>query len=251
MDLSWKSSQTFRNIECTFLLGILTVPAHLDLRNFARRSWINDLPKHVCYVFLYDKSNYISKDEIYDGVSLNSKYEGRAVRFGEKLYNFYSYVQNMKIFNTVRYVVKMDDDVVLCPKQLFQFFNHTGINAKTYAGWFHNIEQPNISRHKRADECFVMLGRSLVTSIMSKEYCYHNNQETCDSFGQRFDTNYGGTSLGIWLSEIRDVHPFPLNNMLEHFNSFNGLKPEETLIYHPTKTVNEAQKVYNKCLTLT
>ena len=132
---------------------------------------------------------------------------------------FYSYVQNSKQFDNLQYVVKMDDDVVLCPRQLFQFFNQTGIHSKTYAGWFHNIEQTNISHHKRADECFVMLGRFLVSKIVSKQYCDHNTQNTCDSFGQRFDTNYGGTSLGIWLSEMNDVDSFPLNNRLEHFNS--------------------------------
>ena len=237
-------------MECTFLLGILTVPAHLELRNFARSSWIKDLPYHVCYAFLYDKSIYISEDERYDGVSLHSKYEGRAIRFGEKLYNFYSYVQNIKIFDNVRYVVKMDDDVVLCPKKLFQFFNQTDIHSKTYAGWFHNIGQSHISQDKRVDECFVMIGRVLLARITSKQYCYHNNQKTCDLFGKLFDTNYGGTSLGIWLSEMNDVDAFPLNNRLEHFNANKRLKPEDTLIYHPAKTVNMAQDVYKKCKTL-
>ena len=238
------------NTECTFLLGILTVPGHLDLRNFARSSWIKDLPNHVCYIFLYDKSNYIPENETYDSLSLNSKFEGYAVRFGEKLYNFYSCVQNNKIFSNVRYVVKMDDDVVLCSRQLFYFFNHAYINLKTYAGWFHNIGEPNISYHKRADEGFVMLGLDLVARIASKDYCYHNNQKICDSFGQLFDTNYGGTSLGIWLSEINDVDVFPLNNILKHSNANKGLKTEDTLIYHPTKTVNKAKKIYNNCQSL-
>jgi hypothetical protein len=144
----------------------------------------------------------------------------------------------------------MDDDVVLCPRNLFLFFNKTEINPKTYAGWFHNIEQPNISLHKRADECFVMLGSDLVARILSKEYCYHNTKKTCDSLGQRFDTNYGGTSLGIWLSEINGVDVFPLNNVLQHFNSKKRLKPEDTLIYHPAKTVNKAQEIYNNCQSL-
>ena len=61
------SSHTLRNTECTFILGILTIQAHLDLRNFARSSWIKDLPKHVCYIFLYDKLKYISEKENYDG----------------------------------------------------------------------------------------------------------------------------------------------------------------------------------------
>ena len=220
------------------------------MRNFTRSSWIKDLPKHVCYVFLYDKLNYISENEKHDGISLSSKYEGRAVRFGEKLYNFYSYVQNRSMFINVQYVVKMDDDVVLCPKKLLQFFNHRGINSKVYAGWFHNTELPKISYHKRADEAFVMLGRRLVSEITSKEYCYYNNKTRCDSLDQRFDTNYGGTSLGIWLSEINDIDVFPLNNILNHFNSNKRLKPEDTMIYHAAKTVKKAEEIYNNCHSL-
>ena len=244
-------SHTLGNTECTFILGILTIQAHLDLRNFARSSWIKDLPKHVCYIFLYDKLKYISEKENYDGISIDSKYEGKAVRFGEKLYKFYSYVQNNSMFNNVQYVVKMDDDVVLCPKKLFQFFNHRGINSTTYAGWFHHIDLPKISYNKRADEGFVMLGRQLVSKITSKEYCYDNNRTRCDSFDQRFDTNYGGTSLGIWLSEINDIDVFPLNNNFQHFNSNTSLKLEDTMIYHAAKTVKKAEEIYNNCQLLT
>ena len=66
-------------------------------------------------MFLYDKPNYISEAEQFDSVTLNATHEGRAVQFGEKLYRFYSYVQNSAEFKNVKYVVKMDDDVVFVP----------------------------------------------------------------------------------------------------------------------------------------
>ena len=143
----------------------------------------------------------------------------------------------------------MDDDVVLYPRRLFQFFNHSEINLKTYAGWFHNIEHQKTSHQKRADETFVLLGRNIVSIITSKEYCYHNSRKSCDSFGQLWDTNYGGTSLGIWLSQIPDVHVFPLNKMLflSSVAKFAQVKPEETLIYNQAKTTIKAQEIYNNC----
>ena len=73
----------------------------------------------------------------------------------------------------------------------------------------------------------------------------------CDSFDQRFDTNYGGTSLGIWLSEINDIDVFPLNNNFQHFNSNKTLKLEDTMIYHAAKTVKKAEEIYNNCQSLT
>ena len=54
------------------------------MRKFARESWIKELPKNVCYLYLYDKQSYIAASEAYDGISLNASYTGRAVRFGEK-----------------------------------------------------------------------------------------------------------------------------------------------------------------------
>ena len=67
--------------------------------------------------------------------------------------------------------------------------------------------------------------------------------------GQRFDTNYGGTSSGTWLSEINDIDILPMNNVLEHFNAKERLKPEDAVISHPAKTVEKAKEYlqYNDC----
>merc|ERR1712018_872463 len=79
---------------CKYLLGILTIPKHSLMRNFIRNSWLKSIPSNVCYVFLYDKHKYIPEHEKFDGISLNATHEGFAVRFGEKLYRYYSYVVN-------------------------------------------------------------------------------------------------------------------------------------------------------------
>ena len=91
------------------------------MRAFIRKSWLNDIPNNACYVFLYDKPEYIPEDEKFDGVSINATHEGYAVRFGDKLYRYFSYVINNQNLKNVEYIVKMDDDAVICPKQLFEY----------------------------------------------------------------------------------------------------------------------------------
>ena len=93
--------------ECEFVLGILTIPSHKELRNISRQTWIKDLPKNVCYIFLYDKRDYITADERFDGMSLNVKYEGKGVRFGEKLFKYYKYIHDNPKYNNLKYVVKI------------------------------------------------------------------------------------------------------------------------------------------------
>ena len=244
---STESSVPLKDSECEFLLGILTVPGNNKLRNTSRNTWIKDLPKKVCYKFLYDKTKYISSEEKFDGISLNSKHEGKGIRFGEKLYKFFTYVQNNEKYQNVRYVVKMDDDVVLCPERLFPFLENHNLNSRTYAGWFHHIDM-DLGFHHRADEMFIILGRVLMSRIVSKRYCQHRNQKTCDSLGHIFDTNYGGTSLGLWLSKMNDVNELHLNGYVEELrNSEISLNTKDALLYHPTKTVEKMQEKYLKC----
>ena len=133
-----------------------------------RNSWIKDLPKDVCYLYLYDNLTDIPEEEKFDGISLNSSYHGREVRYAEKLYKLYSYVNNSEILDNIKYVAKMDDDVILCPKKLFDFLNGRHINIKSYAGWFYH-PQPygnHISFKTRADGMFVLLGRVLMDRII-------------------------------------------------------------------------------------
>ena len=49
------------------------------------------------------------------------------------MYKFYSYVYENEKYRNVKYVAKMDDDVVLCP-ELFEFLKTKGLNNQSYAG---------------------------------------------------------------------------------------------------------------------
>ena len=219
------------------------------MRRFIRSSWINDLPKNVCYAFLYDKLEYVPEEEKNDSVSINATHEGRAVRFGEKLYRYYSYVKNNPNLENVRYVVKMDDDAVLCPRKLFEYLNDKNLTTKSYVGWFHNIKtwKSKVDYDHRSDEMFVLLGRDIVNRIVSKRYCERGSRKDCDSLGQLYDTNYGGTSLGIWLSTMNDLNPLPMNDVFDHMKSNKRLKPENTLLFHAAKTPKIAKEKYSNC----
>ena len=234
---------------CEYLLGILTIPSHSSLRSAMRNSWITDLPKHVCYAFLYDKPGYIPVEEKFDSISINATHEGKAVRFGEKIYRYYSYVKNNPKLENVKFVVKMDDDAVLCPRQLFEYLDVNNLTTKSYLGWFHNIETWNskVDYDHGADEMFVLLGRDLVNRIINKTYCELDSKKDCDSLGQLYDTNYGGTSLGIWLSTMTDLNPLPMNDVFDHMNSNKRLKPEKTLLFHTAKTPKIAKEKYSNC----
>ena len=219
------------------------------MRSFIRDSWTNDLPKNVCYVFLYDKPEYIPIQEQFDGLSINATHEGRAVRFGEKLYRYYSYVINNPNLKNVKYVVKMDDDLVLCAAKFFNYLNTQNLTTKSYLGWFHNMNtwKSKVDVNHRSDEMFVLIGRDLVGQIASKEYCKEKTRSICDSLGHLYDTNYGGTSLGIWLETINNVNPIPMNHVFNHMNTNKELKPEDSLLFHATKTPIIAEEKYANC----
>jgi hypothetical protein len=212
------------------------------LRNFARNSWIPQLPQNVCNLFLYDDEESIDVTEKYDGISLNSKYRGWNVRRGEKLYKFYDYVSKNEKLNNLKYIAKMDDDVVLCP-EIFQFLKSKGISLSSYVGWFWNLEKAkNVGISEsgtHSDEMFVILGRTLMNEVISKEYCDHTNEKQCDSLHQLFDTNLGGRSLGLWLSFIKDVHVLPLNDVAVHGDAGHKSLKKNVLLYHLTRKYNE------------
>ena len=186
-----------------------------------------------------------------DGISLNSKYRGREVRRGEKLYKFYSYVQENEKYRNIKYIAKMDDDVIVCP-ELFQYLKTNGINNQSYAGMFQGLKRAQeigISRNAKADEMFVILGRTIMYQILSKEYCYDTNEETCNSKDQRFDTNMGGQSLGLWLSSVKDVHILPLNDVAL-YEGYNNSK-SDILVHHLSRKYNKdlslIQRRYDQC----
>ena len=219
------------------------------MRKFIRNSWLKKVPSNVCYVFLYDKHEYIPKHEHFDGISINSTHEGFGVRFGEKLYRYYSYVVNNPNLKYVEYIVKMDDDAVLCPKQLFEYLDGSNLTGKSYVGWFHHMDtwKSQVDRYHRSDEMSVLLGRDLVTRIASKKYCDHDSITVCDSLGQLYDTNYGGNSIGVWLSQMNDINPLPMNKFFDHKDAKKRLRPEDTLLFHTAKTTKIAKQKYANC----
>ena len=83
-------------------------------------------------------------------------------------------------------------------------------------GWFHEMETgtTKIDGHHRADERFVLIGRTLLERIVSKTYCENKKYEECQSLGQLYDADYGGISLRIWLSKMDDVVVLPMNAFL-------------------------------------
>ena len=87
--------------------------------------------------------------------------------------------------------------------------------------WYLNeVKGLGLRKGTYSDEMFVILGRTLMNKILSKKYCYQDNEQTCASLNQHFDTNAGGQSLGLWLSSIKDVSVLPLNDVALHKNKF-------------------------------
>ena len=216
-------------MECEIFLGVLTIPKNIIKRNFARNTWIPRIPTNVCYSFLYDKGTDILANERFDGLALNSSDKGIDGQRGEKLYNLYSYINKTKILTGVKYIIKMDDDVVLCPEKLFDFLRQKILSPDVYSGWFHHInelpvnsarnefgnEAKILGEHLRADAMFVMLGRPLMNYIVSKQYCNQRNEKDCNELNQLYDTNMEGTSLAKWLSALstRKIQILPLNDI--------------------------------------
>ena len=60
-------------------------------------------------------------------------------------------------------------------------------------------------------------GAGLVKRITDRNYC--GNETSCDSSVDLFDTNFGGTSLGIWLSAYNDLDVVVINNLVIHMGS--------------------------------
>ena len=68
----------------------------------------------------------------------------------------------------------------------------------------------------RADEMFVILGVEIARRIANRRYCGLQHLEGCNLKEDLFDTNYGGTSLGLWLTPYTDVNVVAINAMGVH-----------------------------------
>ncbi|KAK3581373.1 hypothetical protein CHS0354_016219 [Potamilus streckersoni] len=202
-----------------FIIGILSANGNRALRNAQRQTWIStlkqDLPLAVEYKFVLDRPTQEALDEHdreRDIVFLNSSYSGYAVKFGEKLFGWFKYVAEHNHEATI--VAKMDDDVFLCTKQMIARLNELK-HTRLYYGWQH---QKGIVR---IDEMFVVLGIDLVMRISQRRICSAKESE-CEK-SELVDTNWGGTSLGRWLSAYDDVITVPDNANIIHYH--RGQKP--------------------------
>ena len=168
----------------------------------------------------------------------------------EKIYLYYSYVMNNPDLSNVRYIVKTDDDAVLCPKMLFKYLNKKHLTLTSYAGWFHHMDtwESKINKLHRVDGMFLLLGRDLVHRIVNQTYCHHGDSKECDTLGQLFDTGWDDESVALWISTMKDVNPLPLNHVFTHtLNSNKRIIAEKRLVYHAAKELETKEKMFSEC----
>ncbi|XP_060066965.1 uncharacterized protein LOC132547214 [Ylistrum balloti] len=191
-----------------FVLGMLTPHMNTKYRDGQRSTWIStiqqldsELPFRITYKFLIDRptNDTILENKKYnDIVFLNATSEGRGVKFGEKLFLWFKYIYEN--FPDAVLGAKVDDDTFLCVPQIFTRLD--ALKSSTlYYGWSHGSGN-KVDTRTRIDEMFVVLGQNLIKRIAKRKYC---TGPKCDPKIDLIDTNYGGTSLGSWLSIYNDI----------------------------------------------
>ncbi|XP_060074753.1 uncharacterized protein LOC132554453 [Ylistrum balloti] len=202
------------------VLGVLTPHTNINFRDGQRTTWIStirllhdELPFRITYKFLVDKptNDTILENKKYDDiVFLNVTSVGRGVRFGEKLYVWIKYIHEK--YPDASLGAKLDDDVFLCVPQVFQRIDQFK-SPTLYYGWSHGTGC-SVDIDKRVDEMFVVLGKDLIGRIAKRRYCVG---EKCKPSVDLIDTDYGGTSIGSWLSIYNDVDHQPDNYRIVQF----------------------------------
>ena len=282
---SWASSSGSSHAEFQGgIVGVLTVPGALELRNKARTTWMahekeNNIDKHprIQAFFLLDTEtpDMIQEQETYgDLIFLKTSYTGRAVRFGEKLSKWFQYAH--QAFPKAAWVAKMDDDVAFCPTTgtasmalqdatttttttttdmkktatIFDFIQQQD-PATLYLGWLHNFPsfQPgntSVSLTHRIDEMFVAVGGTLIKRLAQRQYCdkYVPTREDCDAKHGLPDIGHGGTSLGLWLSNYTDVNIVPINDRAIQYGRREPVPPSG-----PFVCLNEEKLIFHKATT--
>ncbi|XP_033725741.1 uncharacterized protein LOC117315589 [Pecten maximus] len=202
------------------VLGVLTPHTNIDLREGQRSTWLSTirqlhhkLPFKITYKFLIDRptnDTLLENRKYNDIVFLNSTGEGRAVKFGEKLYIWYRYIYEHHPDALLG--AKVDDDVFLCVPQIFKRIDQFK-SSKLYYGWSHGAGC-NVDIDRRIDEMFVVIGKDLIERIAKRKYCIGKH---CNPSVDLIDTNYGGTSIGSWLSIYNDIDHQPDNYRIVQF----------------------------------
>ena len=195
------------NYKFKVVVGILSASSNFLFRNATRNTWLkfdrenqnNPQNTYFSYKFLIDnpdKLTLLENDKFRDILFLNSTYSGKAIRLGEKLVIWYNYaVRNYPDYHLIG---KADDDVFICTQKMYKFMESFTNPSNIYFGYMHNKDkQP--SRKSRMDEMFVFLGWNITRSLVGmRPYCKYGLD--CDHDKFLVDTDFGGSSLGIWLN---------------------------------------------------
>lgn len=199
-----------RNLNYSGVIGILSRTTNEKLRTAIRNTWA----KHTKYpiFFIIDKPSLLTlrEHELNNDIAfINTTYTGRAVRFGDKLIRWFNFV--LKSFSNVAWIAKTDDDIYMHTHQVFKLIK-LHYSPLMYMGYRHHPGN-RINANSRMDEAFVVIGIELATRLVSRRYC--NNTSACDRDRDLHDTNYGGTSLGIWLSIYDDIYAVNINYVID------------------------------------
>ncbi|XP_033743085.1 uncharacterized protein LOC117329304 isoform X1 [Pecten maximus] len=207
------------------VLGMLTPHTNTKFRDAQRSTWIStilrlELPFRITYKFLIDRptNDTILENKMYDDiVFLNATSQGRGVKFGEKMYLWFKYIYEN--FPDALLGGKVDDDVFLCVPQIFTRLDEMK-STKLYYGWSHGSGK-KVNTDTRMDEMFVVLGRDLIERIAKRSYCTGTK---CNANVDLIDTNFGGTSIGSWLSIYKDIDYQADNKRIVHMGRGNEAK---------------------------
>ena len=247
------------------VVGILSSDGGRDKRQAQRDTWVKDslrdYPLRIYFLLDRETDETLKEHQEHsDMIFLNSTYSGRAVRFGEKLANWYKIA--LKMHKDAEFVIKMDDDAVVCTHQLWPWLFQR-IHRKSYMGWLHGYphiplrtaisNEPGVTEqqaYSRMDELFVVLGKDHWKRIAARDYCHNVTQ--CNKTTQLYDTNYGGTSLRDWLASYDDVHFQPMNGLITHdcktYYNDETCPPimacPHLLIVHPVKDPKSMREAY-------
>ena len=270
------------------VVGVLSAEDHVQLRQMQRQTWMQDsrnfYPDRTLYIyFLLDRPSraLLEEQELHgDLIFLNAPDSGWAVRFGRKLYLWYTVAY--RLHPDASFVIKMDDDCVVCTNRMWPYvWSH--LSPTMYMGWqnhFLEFEELLRQRHQRRqqifrtsenvtgtpsrfsyprvtfefriDEYFIVLGHELWSRIVRREYC--ENPLTCNQTSQLYDTNFGGSSLANWLSIYDDVDWYPFNRLTWMVS--RNTAPNQThalqftcpnyLLVHPVKDPEHVVPIYNQ-----
>lgn len=221
------------------VLGILSHEKNYDLRQAIRQTWAKTDSCNIFFLVDLPTHNLSNeKNQFEDIVFLHSKYHGRANRFGEKLYKWLQIAH--QLFPNAPWIGKCDDDVFVNIDKFVELIKPR-VSPLMYCGWLHGIYEKAPSKMNRIDEAFVVVGQTLAKRISRRRYCKINLQ--CD-LEDLIDTNFGGTSLGHWLSIYNDVIVVKLNKYIT-LNSKQNMKVDvtESIIINGLKTKNDIIRV--------